>query len=85
MTERLHLGMRENQNGLIMLYSLMVEPLLWLPATAFEDEVRTKTIWDHPELFGITCQIDVDVFEKLLASHHNLAFGWSVLLGPLWG
>lgn len=40
-----------------------------------------KTIRDHPELFKVTCLIDVDAFERLLTDHPNQPFVQSVLAG----
>lgn len=71
----------EKEMGPTSLYSLTAKPLPRPPDITFEDEVRMKTIRDHPELFKITCVIDVDTFEKLLVDHPNQPFVQSVLVG----
>ena len=45
------------------------------------DDVRTKTILDHPVLFKITCVIDNKTFKNMLADHPNQLFVQSVLVG----
>lgn len=62
----------KDEIGPTALYLLTVEPLLHPPVAALEDEVRMRTICNHPELFKIVCDIDVDALKNLLRDHPNL-------------
>ena len=71
----------EEDMGPTVLYSLMAKLLPRPPVAALRDDVRTKIILDHPELFKITFLIDDNTFENMLADHPNQPFIQSVLVG----
>jgi hypothetical protein len=72
--------LNEEEIGPTVLYSLMADPLPRPPPSAFND-VAMKTISENPNLFKITCLIDVDVLESLLVDHPNPFFCQSVFTG----
>ena len=45
------------------------------------DEILTKTLREHPDLFKIVTPVRVDIFETYLSSHPNQAFVKSVCKG----
>jgi hypothetical protein len=47
-------------------YSLFADPLPCPPLSAFRNTAATETINNHPKLFKITCNINVNVFQSLL-------------------
>ena len=71
----------ENEIGPTVMYSLTAKPLPQPPATALDNEIRKGTIHDHPDLFKIMCNIDVDTLENLLSDHPNQPFVRLVLTG----
>jgi hypothetical protein len=56
-------GLDEDEIGPTALYS---DPLPRPPPSAFENKIAMKTISENPDIFKITCLIDVDAFERLL-------------------
>ena len=71
----------ENKIEPTVMYLLTAKPLPQPPAAALNDKIRKGTIHDHPDLFKITCDIDVDTLENLLSDHPNQPFVQSVLTG----
>ena len=63
------------------MYSLTAKPLPQPPATALNDEIRKETIRNHPDLFKIMCNINVNALENLLSDHPNQPFVQLVLTG----
>jgi hypothetical protein len=61
-------------------YSLFAESL---PHPLFElnNEAASKTICENPDIFEITCNINIKKFSKLLEDHPNQPFIQSVLVG----
>jgi hypothetical protein len=57
------------------------DPLPRPPLREFENEVAMKTISENPDLFRVSCVINVDRFESLLSRHPNQAFVRSVMTG----
>ena len=70
-------GLNEEEIGPTVLYSLTADPLPRPPLSAFT-KVAMKTISENPDLFKITCLIDVDIFESLLVDHPKPLFCRSV-------
>ena len=44
------------------------------PLLITKDQVKAKMIQDHPKLFKIMCDINVDALKNLLKDHTNLPF-----------
>jgi hypothetical protein len=57
------------------------EPLPPVPPHELNNPIAQKTISENPHLFSVTTPINVDVFERLLASHPNQPFVQSVCRG----
>jgi len=72
--------LNEEEIGPTALYSLTADPLPRPPLSAFTN-VAMKTISENPDLFKITCLINVDVFESLLVDHPKPLFCRSVFTG----
>jgi hypothetical protein len=62
-------------------YSLFAEPLPRPPKSEIENAIANETIRTHPELFKITCNINIKKFTELLHDHPNQPFVHSVILG----
>jgi hypothetical protein len=62
-------------------YSLSAEPLPRPPQSELQNIAANNTILAHPELFKITCNINVEKFNELLADHPNQPFVQSVITG----
>jgi len=62
-------------------YSLFADPLPRPPLSVLRNSAASKTIRDHPDLFTIICNINIDAFETLLADHPKPLFVQSVLTG----
>jgi hypothetical protein len=62
-------------------YSLTAEPLPRPPQSELENLIANETIRAHPELFKITCKINVKRFSELLQNHPNQPFVRSVIIG----
>lgn len=62
-------------------WSETAEPLPSVPPHELNNPIAQKTISENLHLFSITTPINVDVFEKLLASHPNQPFVRSVCRG----
>jgi hypothetical protein len=62
-------------------YSILTDPLPRPPLSELKNIAANKTIRDHPELFKITCNINVNHFAKLLEDHPNQPFVQSVMVG----
>jgi hypothetical protein len=62
-------------------YSLFADPLPRPPLSVLQNSAASKTIRDHPDLFTIICNINIDAFETLLADHPKPLFVQSVLTG----
>jgi hypothetical protein len=62
-------------------YSLLAEPLPRPPQSELENTVANETIRAHPELFKITCNINIAKFSELLQDHPNQPFVHSVITG----
>ena len=62
-------------------YSLFAEPLPPPPQSELQNAIANKTISGHPELFKITCNINVEKFNELLRDHPNQPFVQSVIVG----
>ena len=55
-------------------WTLTAKPLEGPPQSTLDDEVITKTLSKHPDLFKIVTPIWVDVFETYLSTHPNHPF-----------
>jgi hypothetical protein len=66
-------------------YSFYAEPLPRPPPSVFQNSAAAETIHNHPELFKIICNINVDAFKSLLIDHPNPSFVQSVVDGLLEG
>jgi len=62
-------------------YSLFAEPLPRPPQFELENFAANKTIHEHPNLFKITCNINIEKFNELLIDHPNQPFVQSVIAG----
>ena len=62
-------------------YSLLAEPLPRPPESELENIIANETIRTHPELFKITCNINIKKFTELLRDHPNQPFVRSVIAG----
>ena len=62
-------------------YSILADPLPRPPPSELNNVVAGNTICDHPELFKITCNININHFAELLEEHPNQPFVQSVLVG----
>ena len=62
-------------------YSLFADPLPRPPSSELGNVAANKTIHDNPDLFKITCNINIGRFAKLLEDHPNQPFVQSVLVG----
>ena len=62
-------------------YSLLTEPLPRPPKSELENAIANETIRTHPELFKITCNINIKKFMELLHDHPNQPFVHSVIIG----
>ena len=62
-------------------YSLSAEPLPRPPPFELNNKAASKTIRDNPDLFKITCNINIKKFTELLEDHPNQPFVQSVLVG----
>jgi hypothetical protein len=62
-------------------YSLFAEPLPRPPLSELENLIANSTIREHPNLFKITCNINIKKFSKLLKDHPNQPFVQSVIAG----
>jgi len=51
----------------------------------FQNTVATNTIQNHPELFKIICNINIDTFQSLLSDHPRPLFVDSVVFGLRYG
>ena len=55
-------------------YSLTADPLPRPPLSELENVAPNETIHTHPELFKITCNINIKKFNELLKDHPNQPF-----------
>ena len=62
-------------------YSLTTDPLPQPPQYELENLVANETICTHPDLFEITCNINIKKFNDLLKDHPNWPFIQSVVTG----
>jgi hypothetical protein len=62
-------------------YSLSADPLPHPPSSELGNVAANKMIRDNPDLFKITCNINIDKFAELLEDHPNQPFVQSVLVG----
>ena len=62
-------------------YSLSADPLPWPPQSELDNVVANETICTHPNLFKITCNINIKKFNELLKDHPNQPFVQSVITG----
>jgi hypothetical protein len=62
-------------------YSLFAKPLSRLPQSELDNTVANNTIHTHPELFKITCNINIKKFSELLRDHPNQPFVQSIIAG----
>src|ERR1700683_4159896 len=62
-------------------YSLSAPPLPRPPPSELQNLAANKTIHEHPDLFKITCNINVHKFNELLTDHPNQPFVQSVVIG----
>jgi hypothetical protein len=62
-------------------YSLTANPLPRPPQSELENIVPNETIHTHPDLFKITCNINIKKFNELLKDHPNQLFMQSVITG----
>jgi len=62
-------------------YSLLAEPLPCPPKSELENIIANETIHTHPELFKITCNLNIKKFTELLRVHPNQPFMCSVIVG----
>ena len=62
-------------------YSLHADPLPRPPQSELENSVANETIRGHPDLFKITCNINITKFTELLQDHPNQPFVHSVIVG----
>jgi hypothetical protein len=62
-------------------YSLTAEPLPRPPESELQNLVANESVLAHPELFKITCNININKFNELLQDHPNQAFVQSVIIG----
>lgn len=60
-------------------YSLFVEPLPHPPPSELNNHIAVSTIHDHPDLFKIVCNININVFTGLLINHPHQPFIQSVI------
>jgi len=51
------------------------------PKSEIENAIANETIRTHPELFKITCNINIKKFTELLHDHPNQPFVQSVIIG----
>ena len=71
----------EDEVGPTTLHPLMAKLLPCPPVAALKDEVGMNAIQDHPELFKIVCQIDVNALKRLLEDLPNPPLVQLVLCG----
>ena len=57
------------------------DPLPCLPQSELENSIANETIRAHPDLFKITCNINITKFTELLQDHPNQPFVRSVIIG----
>ena len=62
-------------------YSLSADPLPRPPQSELENMAANETICTHPDLFKITCNINIKKFNELLKDHPNQPFVQSVITG----
>ena len=62
-------------------YSLTADPLPRPPQSELESVAPNETIHTHPDLFKITCNINIKKFNELLKDHPNQPFVQSVIVG----
>ena len=62
-------------------YSLTAEPLPRPPQSELQNSFANQTIIAHPDLFKITCNINVKKLNDLLQDHPNQPFVQSVIVG----
>ncbi|RDB25644.1 hypothetical protein Hypma_006531 [Hypsizygus marmoreus] len=62
-------------------WTVHAKPLPSPPLSELNDPIVTKTINDNPSLFAVITPINVNQFEKLLATHPNQPFVKSVCRG----
>jgi hypothetical protein len=74
-------GPVENDISPAAFYSLTAAPLPRPPQSELDNIVANNTIRDHPDLFAITCNINIPRFKQLLRNHPNQAFVRSVIEG----
>src|SRR5258705_331783 len=62
-------------------YSLSADPLPHPPSSELSNVTANKMIRDNPDLFKITCNINIHRLAELLEDHPNQPFVQSVLVG----
>ena len=62
-------------------YSLSADPLPQPLQSELENTAANKTIHTHPDLFKITCKINIKKFNELLEDHPNQPFVQFVIVG----
>ena len=71
----------EDNIGPVAHYSLSADPLPQSSQSELENMVANETIHTYPDLFKITCNINIKTLNELLKDHLNQPFMQSVIAG----